>query len=88
MGRGDKSARNTPEDLTNADHPYKLKKRDETIVNIDYMMSGVGSNSCGPELLPHYRLSQKNIKFNLRIKPVFLGDIPLLKTINTVISDD
>lgn len=40
----------TPEDLTSARHPYELKKRDETIINIDYMMSGVGSNSCGPEL--------------------------------------
>jgi len=77
----------TPEDLTYADHPYKLKKRDVTIVNIDYMMSGTGSNSCGPELLPQYRLSQKDINFSLRIKPVFVEDISVIDTVNTVIED-
>ena len=77
----------TPEDITNADHPYKLEKRDETIINIDYMMSGVGSASCGPELLPQYRLSQTSINFKLRIKPVFLGDVSLHETINTIIVD-
>jgi beta-galactosidase len=61
----------TPEDLTEAMHTCELKKRAETIVNIDYMMSGVGSNSCGPELLPQYRLSQNDIAFSLRIKPIF-----------------
>jgi len=61
----------TPEDLNNADHPYELIKRKETIVNIDYKMSGVGSNSCGPELLPKYQLSEKTFEFELKIKPIF-----------------
>lgn len=75
----------TPEDITAATHPYKLKKREETIVNIDYFNSGVGSNSCGPELLPQYRLSQKDIHFKLRMKPVFKEDITLLDGVNTAI---
>jgi beta-galactosidase len=61
----------TPEDLTKAGHPYELNKRKETIVNIDYKMSGVGSNSCGPELLPKYQLSEKAFIFDLKIKPIF-----------------
>jgi len=73
----------TPEDITLANHPHELVKRDETILNIDYMMSGVGSNSCGPELLPQYRLSLPDFCFKLRIKPVFKDDISLLDTINT-----
>lgn len=73
----------TPEDITAASHPFKLKRRDETIVHIDYKMSGVGSNSCGPELLPQYRLSESDIHFKLRIKPVFKEDISLLDMVNT-----
>lgn len=61
----------TPEDLTEAMHTYELKKRKETIVNIDYKMSGVGSNSCGPELLEKYRFDEKEFEFDLKIVPVF-----------------
>jgi beta-galactosidase len=61
----------TPQDLTAANHPHELTRRDETIVHLDYMMSGVGSNSCGPELLPQYRLSQSEIDFALRLRPIF-----------------
>ena len=61
----------TPEDLTKAMHNYELKKRPETIVHLDYMMSGVGSASCGPELLPQYRLSRKDISFKIGIRPIF-----------------
>jgi beta-galactosidase len=75
----------TPHDLTAANHPHELKRREETIVNIDYALSGIGSNSCGPELLPAYRLSGTDISFKLRIKPVFKEDISLIDTINTEI---
>jgi beta-galactosidase len=61
----------TPEDLTAAGHPYELRKRRETIVNIDYKMSGVGSNSCGPELLKKYRLDEREFDFSIKITPVF-----------------
>jgi len=72
----------TPEDLTEARHPHELKKRAETIVNIDYMQSGIGSNSCGPELLPQYRLSQKDIAFRVRLKPIFIDDTDLIEEAN------
>jgi len=59
------------EDLEAAGHPHELKKRSETIVHADYKMSGVGSNSCGPELLEKYRLNEKQFNFQLTITPVF-----------------
>jgi beta-galactosidase len=37
-------------------------------------MSGVGSNSCGPELLAPYRLDEKEFEFKLNIKPLFKED--------------
>ncbi len=75
----------TPEDLTAAQHNYELRKRDETIINLDYMMSGVGSNSCGPELLPQYRLAQTEFVFRIRIKPVFRENVDILELVHSKI---
>lgn len=61
----------TPEDLTAATHHHKLVRRKETIVHLDYKMSGVGSNSCGPELLEQYRFDEKRFRFALSLRPVF-----------------
>ncbi|WP_410768548.1 glycoside hydrolase family 2 TIM barrel-domain containing protein [Fontibacillus sp. BL9] len=64
----------TPEDLTLAQHDYELVRRAETILHLDYKMSGVGSNSCGPELLEAYRLDEKRFTFELNILPLFKED--------------
>ncbi|MBC7765878.1 MAG: DUF4981 domain-containing protein, partial [Hyphomonadaceae bacterium] len=68
------AAHYTPEDLTHAKHPYELKKRNETIVNVDFAMSGIGSNSCGPALLEKYQVKQTQIPFALTLAPVSLED--------------
>lgn len=49
-------------DLMRAGHWNELKKEDSTIVRIDYKCSGIGSHSCGPELLPQYRLAEKHME--------------------------
>ncbi|WP_309472214.1 beta-galactosidase domain 4-containing protein [Paenibacillus sp. YN15] len=64
-----------PEDLNQAKHTYELAPRKETIVQLDYKLSGVGSNSCGPELLDQYRLNEKEFSYSLRISPVFKEDL-------------
>ena len=46
--------------LTKAMHTDALTPED-TLIRIDYKNSGVGSNSCGPELLEPYRLNEKHI---------------------------
>jgi len=48
--------------LSAADHIDELQKSDHTTVRIDYKNSGIGSASCGPELLEKYRLSEKEIE--------------------------
>lgn len=68
------AAHYTPEDLTKSNHTYDLIRSKETIVHIDYKMSGVGSNSCGPDLLDKYRFNEKEFMFELNIKPVFKED--------------
>ena len=47
--------------LMRARHIDELKKED-TIIRIDYKKSGVGSNSCGPELLEKYRLNDSKVE--------------------------
>lgn len=74
----------TPEDLTLAQHPHELIRRKETIVNLDYKMSGLGSNSCGPELLPKYRFEEKRFEFSLRIKPVTKDERSFFDIVNTI----
>ncbi|GIP48409.1 beta-galactosidase [Paenibacillus sp. J53TS2] len=61
----------TAEDLTAAKHTYELKRRPETIVSLDYQMSGAGSGSCGPQLAEPYRFAEKSFDFELLIQPVF-----------------
>lgn len=64
----------TPEDLAAAKHDHELRPRKETIVNLDYKMSGIGSNSCGPELHEDYRLQEQEFSFELDITPIFKED--------------
>lgn len=52
----------TPDDLTNARHPYELgSPREETILTIDYKSQGNGNKSCGPDTLPQYRLNNDKV---------------------------
>jgi beta-galactosidase len=58
----------TPNDLSSQKgHDYELVPRRETVVNIDYRHTGIGSNSCGPELFPKYRLSETAFRFSFRL---------------------
>ena len=55
--------------LANAKHDFELKEDGNVYISLDVDMSGVGTNSCGPELLAKYRAPKegKN-KFRLIIK--------------------
>ncbi len=54
--------------LTKAEHIDELEKNGVVNVRIDYKDSGVGSNSCGPQLLEKYRLNEKEIQFAFSVK--------------------
>lgn len=57
----------TAEVLTEAMHTDELVSDGTVNVRIDYKNSGVGSNSCGPELKKEYRLAEKKIEFEFTI---------------------
>lgn len=59
--------------LSEKAHDYELEPEAVTYVNLDYTQSGIGSNSCGPELAPEYCLSEKSFTWSVRIKPMFSG---------------
>ena len=54
--------------LTKAMHTDELRSNDKTNIRIDYKVSGIGSNSCGPELIEKYKLNEKSISFEFYIK--------------------
>ena len=56
--------------LYKAEHTDELVADGKIHLRIDYRVSGVGSNSCGPELEEKYRLSEKEIAFAFTIRPI------------------
>lgn len=55
------------EQLRAAEHTDELEKSDGTHVRVDYKVSGIGSNSCGPQLGEKYRLNEKDIIFGFTV---------------------
>ena len=59
----------TQEELTEKMHNYELEEAPYTVLCIDYRQSGIGSGSCGPQLLEKYRLNDESFDFKVRILP-------------------
>ena len=57
----------TIDNIFKATHTNELTKNGYTNVRIDYRVSGIGSNSCGPELLEKYRVNDKKINYSFYI---------------------
>ncbi len=58
----------TSEALFNAKHINEIVSDGTTHVRIDYKNSGLGSHSCGPELMNQYRLYGDDISFKFSLK--------------------
>lgn len=54
--------------LTTVNHNFELNQEDATYLIIDYKQSGIGSNSCGPELDQRYQLNEKEFSYNFYLK--------------------
>lgn len=59
----------TQEELTNKGHNFELEECGSTVLCLDYKQNGIGSNSCGPELIEKYRLTDETIDFSIRFIP-------------------
>ena len=55
--------------MTEKNHNYELEECGSTVLCLDYRHNGIGSNSCGPDLMKQYRLDDAVIDFTIRIIP-------------------
>lgn len=63
------ASRYTAIDLYKAKHTDVLHSDGKVHLRIDYKNSGIGSNSCGPQLCDKYKLTEKKVNFKFRINP-------------------
>lgn len=63
----------TQEELERAEHNYQLQESESTILCLDYDQMGIGSHSCGPEVLEKYQLNDEEIYFPIKIVPFLKG---------------
>jgi beta-galactosidase len=59
----------TQEELTAKAHNFELEPSGYTVLCVDYAQSGLGSNSCGPELLKKYRFDTTEFTMKLWLTP-------------------
>ncbi|OOF46782.1 beta-galactosidase [Rodentibacter trehalosifermentans] len=59
----------TQEELSTKKHNDELEESGSTILCVDYKMSGIGSNSCGPSLNEKYRLNETQWDWEMRFSP-------------------
>ncbi len=59
----------TQEELERKKHNYELMPSGSTVLCLDYAQNGIGSNSCGPEVMPDYRFEEENFIFNMKLAP-------------------
>ncbi|MDO4898599.1 MAG: DUF4981 domain-containing protein [Rothia sp. (in: high G+C Gram-positive bacteria)] len=62
----------TAEEITRATRNTELRPAGATVLSLDYQQNGIGSNSCGPELLPQYRFDATEFTFELTLAPSVL----------------
>ena len=56
------------EELFCKNHAAELSKDGKTHVRVDYKGSGIGSGSCGPQLMKQYQLNEEDIHFDIILK--------------------
>ena len=61
------ASRYTQEELTEKRHNFELIPCGSTVLCLDYVQNGIGSNSCGPELLPKYRFDEEEFWFSMKL---------------------
>lgn len=72
--------RNTPEEYEAARHTVDLVRRNEVVLVLDHRQHGLGSASCGPGVLPAYRLRTEEFRFGVLLRPA-AGDARSLSAV-------
>ena len=62
------------EELDDMKHQYETANSDKVILTIDYMQNGLGNRSCGPDVLPSYRLQPDPVRYAYTMMPISSKD--------------
>ena len=65
----------TNEQLDAAQHPHEIEQDDSITLNLDWAHSGIGSNSCGPELDAKYYLLLEPFCHSIRLRALAPGEL-------------
>jgi beta-galactosidase/evolved beta-galactosidase subunit alpha len=63
----------TPEDFEKAWHRHELPRRPFVTLNLDHAQTGIGSASCGPGVLDHYKLRPGEFNFAFWFRGITRG---------------
>ena len=64
----------TQEELELKRHNYELEPCGSTVLCIHHQLAGIGSKSCGPDLMPEYSVCSDEYHFRFMIKPETVHD--------------
>ncbi len=59
----------TQEELEQKAHDYELNPSGSTVLCLDYKQHGIGSNSCGPQVMDKYRFDEEQFLFRMTLIP-------------------
>lgn len=59
----------TQEELEQKAHDYELNPSGSTVLCLDYKQYGIGSNSCGPQVMDKYRFDEEKFLFRMTLIP-------------------
>lgn len=65
----------TDESLEKAKHPLQIETAGDVIIHLDYLHSGLGSNSCGEEQQEEYKVKLQDFSMTFTLQNVKTSDI-------------
>ncbi|SER90590.1 evolved beta-galactosidase subunit alpha [Gracilibacillus ureilyticus] len=71
--------------LDHAKHTYELLEDGCITLNLDYKQHGIGSASCGPDVLEKYQLKTEDFRFSIRLVPYQKNEISAAELAKTEI---
>lgn len=64
----------TEESLEEARHPWEIREAEHVILHLDYLHSGLGSNSCGEEQEECYKVKRQDFEMDFTLQVIKAGE--------------
>ena len=64
----------TDESIENAKHPFEIEMDKDVNIHLDYLHSGLGSNSCGEEQLEEYKVKRQDFHMSFAFQIITSGE--------------